>query len=66
MINLSVKGMTCPHCVASVKETLEALEGVSSANVSLENNQAIIETNDDSLSKDDLIAAVVAAGYEAS
>lgn len=66
MINLSVKGMTCAHCVASVKKTLEAIEGVSSADVSLENNQAVIETVDNELSKDVLVQAVIDAGYEAS
>jgi len=66
MISLSIKGMTCPHCVASVKETLDALEGVSSAEVSLENNQAIIKTSADNISKEILIAAVIDAGYEAS
>lgn len=66
MITLAVKGMTCPHCVASVKNTLEAIDGVSNADVNLENNQATIETSDDSLSKETLIEAIIGAGYEAS
>ena len=66
MINLTVKGMTCPHCVASVKETLEAIDGVVVADVSLENNQAVVETNNVDFSKELLIQAVINAGYEAS
>jgi len=66
VVNIAIKGMTCPHCVASVKEILEAIDGVSSADVSLENSQAIIETIDNNLTKDVLIQAVINAGYEAS
>ncbi|MFK5894161.1 MAG: heavy metal-associated domain-containing protein [Pseudomonadota bacterium] len=66
MINMSVKGMTCPHCVASVKKALEAIDGVTNADVNLENNQALIETADADFSKDVLIQAVIDAGYEAS
>ena len=58
--------MTCPHCVASVKETLEAIDGVVVADVNLENNQAEVETIDADFSKELLIQAVIDAGYEAS
>ncbi len=63
MIDLSVKGMTCQHCVANVKKSLEAVEGVTLADVNLENNNAIVNG---SAAKDALIKAVVDAGFEAS
>lgn len=40
---ISIEGMHCQHCVASVKEALEAVNGVSLANVSLEKNNAVVE-----------------------
>jgi copper chaperone CopZ len=61
---LAITGMSCGHCVSHVKSALEELEGVTLADVSLEDNRA-----DVTLSKDvpdaDLIAAVESAGYQA-
>lgn len=37
---MKIEGMMCPHCEATVKDTLEALEGVSSAAVSHEKGTA--------------------------
>lgn len=39
---LRVEGMTCHHCVAAVREQLQAIEGVRAAEVSLERNEAIV------------------------
>lgn len=39
-----IEGMSCNHCVAHVKEALEALEGVSQVDVNLEGKYAAIET----------------------
>lgn len=39
-----IEGMSCNHCVGHVKEALEALDGVSDIDVSLEENYAIVET----------------------
>ncbi|ATD54464.1 heavy-metal-associated domain-containing protein [Clostridium chauvoei] len=39
-----IEGMSCNHCVAHVKEALEALEGVSQVDVNLEGKYATIET----------------------
>ena len=37
-----IEGMTCQSCKAKVTDSLEAIDGVNSANVDLENNTAII------------------------
>ena len=62
-IVLSVKGMMCQHCVAHVKKALEAVEGVASVEVSLENASAAVQA-ESKVEKSTLIAAVVAQGYE--
>lgn len=50
---INIEGMSCGHCTAHVKEALEAIEGVTSVNVSLEENCATVETNvDDSILKE--------------
>ena len=40
---IKIEGMHCPNCVAAVKRELEALEGVTKVDVSLEEAQASVE-----------------------
>ena len=61
---LEITGMSCGHCVSHVKSALEAIEGVSEADVSLENHKAEV-TLSDAVINQDLVAAVEAAGYQA-
>ncbi len=44
---IKIEGMTCNHCVAHVKEALEATEGVKSVNVNLKKKEAVIEFDTD-------------------
>jgi len=39
---ITVRGMTCNHCVGRVTEAIERLPGVESVNISLEENSATI------------------------
>jgi Cu2+-exporting ATPase len=60
---MQIKGMMCAHCEANVKKALEALEGVTSAEVSHENGTAVVTlaaATDDAVLRD----AVTAKGYE--
>ena len=61
---LKISGMTCGHCVSQVKSALEGTEGVSEADVSLENHEAEVTLSGEVVDAD-LIAAVEAAGYQA-
>ena len=60
--HLKITGMSCEHCVKSAAKALEAVDGVDSVDVTLEPGGAIVSGNAD---KDQLIAAVTTAGYEA-
>ena len=40
---IKIEGMHCMNCVAAVKRELEAIEGVTKVDVSLEEAQAIVE-----------------------
>lgn len=64
-LNLAVTGMSCKHCQAHVKEALEKVLGVASAEVDLEGAKACVKA-DDSVTADALVKAVEAAGYGAS
>jgi copper chaperone len=62
MTTLTVTGMNCQHCVRAVTQALEAVPGVTRAEVDLANGTARVEGEADAAA---LIAAVRAAGYGA-
>jgi P-type Cu+ transporter len=60
---LSISGMNCAGCVASVEKALVNTNGVNEATVNFAEHTAIVKGG---VSVDDLIQSVVAAGYDAS
>lgn len=62
---LKVNGMTCLGCVAGVKNALLNIAGVKQAEVSLENNEAIVEFDPTQTHPEALLAAVTDAGFQA-
>lgn len=59
---LEIEGMTCKHCVMHVTNALKAVAGVTTVQVDLAGNKAVVEGSnlDDQALKD----AVADAGYE--
>jgi copper chaperone len=64
-IKLRVTGMTCGHCQAKVEKALKGVSGVYSAIIDLPNGEAEVDFEDDSVTTDQLVAAVTQAGYGA-
>ena len=62
-IELKITGMTCGHCVAHTKKSLEAVPGVSQVEVSLDPGSA--KVSGEHLDTQALVDAVKQAGYEA-
>ena len=60
---IHVEGMGCQNCVKHVKEALENLDGVTSADVSLEKNSAVIDLSKD-VANEAIISAIDEAGYD--
>ena len=60
---LNIKGMMCPHCEATVKKTLEDIDGVISAEVSHLSGTAIVTLEFD-VAENILKQAVIDKGYE--
>ncbi|MFF4615109.1 heavy-metal-associated domain-containing protein [Nonomuraea jabiensis] len=58
-----VKGMTCGHCVSSVKEEVGEVSGVTSVEVDLAGGLLTVES-DAPVEAADIVAAVEEAGYE--
>lgn len=60
---VTIKGMMCSHCEATVKKALEALDGVESAVVSHEQGTAVIEESKD-VAEGDIKKAIEDKDYE--
>ena len=60
---LTVQGMTCGHCVASVTEEVQEIAGVEHVDVVLETG-AVTVTSSQPLDHTALRAAVEEAGYQ--
>ena len=59
-----IEGMTCASCANRVQRALNKVEGVADATVNLASEQATVRYAPDQTGRDDLIAAVAAAGYQ--
>lgn len=59
----TVVGMTCGHCVRSVKEELGKIDGVNSVDVAFKSGLVTVES-DTEISTDTFVAAIDEAGYE--
>ncbi|NJD25288.1 MAG: heavy-metal-associated domain-containing protein [Betaproteobacteria bacterium] len=64
--SLQVLGMHCDGCVRNVTAVLSVLPGVSRVAVLLDPGEARIEFDPQAVSREDLIAAVEDAGFDAS
>lgn len=60
---LSIEGMMCKMCVAHVKKALEKMEGVTSVEVSLEANNAVVTLSCE-IADETFKAVIEDAGYE--
>jgi copper ion binding protein len=58
----TVSGMTCTHCVASVREEVSEVGGVSAVDVELSSGRLIV--SGDAIDDEAIRAAVGEAGYE--
>lgn len=58
---LQIEGMSCRHCVASVKKALESVDGVEQASAELDTGLARV--SGENLDPDALAEAVTRVGY---
>ena len=62
----TVTGMTCSACSSRVEKTVSQLEGMEKASVNLLTNSMQVDYDETKLSSQDIVDAVVSAGYGAS
>jgi len=61
--SITVTGMKCVGCETTVKNTLEALDGILLVNASSKNDQVDIEFDNAKISLDDIMASISNAGF---
>jgi Cu+-exporting ATPase len=64
-LTLAIQGMTCASCAGRVEKSLLKVPGVITAEVNLALETAQVTGSAEALAPDKLVAAVVAAGYQA-
>lgn len=62
MDRIKIKGMSCQHCVGSVKKALENVPGLSQIAVNLEAGEASF--NNENVSRDEIRTAISKIGFE--
>jgi len=62
MDSLKIKGMSCQHCVGSVKNALESIPGLSQVTVNLDTEEATFEN--DNVLREEIRAAISKIGFE--
>lgn len=62
---LKVSGMSCGHCVMAVRQALESVDGVTTAQVDLQAQRATVEYDESRTEPGALVGAVADEGYSA-
>lgn len=61
---LHVKGMSCGHCVSSVKGALEHLNGVATVEVNLDGGKVDITYDDSQVTVEEIRGTIENQGYD--
>lgn len=62
MENIKIKGMSCQHCVGSVKKALEDISGLSQVSINLDKGEATFDNN--GVSREEINTAITKIGFE--
>ena len=61
---LNVDGITCEHCVDTIKEAVGILDGVFSVDVDIEKKQVVVEFDGKKAKPEDLIDKIEGVGFK--
>lgn len=61
----AIEGMSCTSCAAGIKAMLKRTPGVTSAEVSFERKEAVVEFNPSETSREKIVEAINDMGYKA-
>lgn len=65
-VEYSIKGMTCTGCSGSVKRVLDRQQAVKSAEVSLENQMAVVTYDENEIDDQRIIHLINGLDFQAS
>jgi len=61
---LNVDGITCEHCVDTIKEAVGILDGVFSVDVDIEKKQVVVEYDEKLAKSEDIIDKIEEVGFQ--
>lgn len=59
---IKIEGMSCQHCVMQVNKALKTLNGIGKSEVDI--GTATVHYDETQVKKEDIVAAIEAAGYK--
>ncbi len=65
-VTIAIEGMSCNHCTASVKKAVMALDGVKSADVSLQNKNAVIKYDESKINAQKIVKCINELDFKAT
>lgn len=63
-LTLTVQGMSCGHCVSSVEDALNQLDGISEVNVNLGEGKVDVKYDEAKVSVEQIKEAIDEQGYD--
>lgn len=64
-VKFDIQGMTCSSCSSHVEKAVSKLKGMQKVNVNLLSNNMVVEYDEKLLNNEEIIKAVIKAGYNA-
>ena len=61
---IDVDGITCDHCVATIKKAIESLSGIIKVNVDKQKQQVVVEFNESLKNSKKILEKIGEAGFE--
>ena len=61
---LNVEGITCEHCVDTIKQSVGILDGVLRVDVDIEKKQVVVEFDEKMAKPEDLIDKIEEVGFK--
>ena len=62
--DIRVEGMTCGHCVETVTQAVNSLEGVSRVDVDLDKKQVAVDFDENRTDLEAISSKITAVGFE--
>jgi copper ion binding protein len=62
--DIQVEGMTCGHCVKTVTQAVNALDGISQVSVDLDKKQVSVDFDESRINSETISSKITEVGFE--